>query len=246
LKKPIIFREFQFQQQPTNDMTTLIYRILIIVTALGLSAACAPLPTTPTSNNLAVEMRRLQSSMHSQQQTVQDLSRQVAELKNQLQQQAQEIARFSKPQRQMQTGYQPTRTPQGPGVGTIPTQGESSPTEVYLQAFGDYASGRYQTATHGFETFLQRFPNNSYASNAQFWLSDCYFNQQQYALAIPEFERVLNDYPSAPKSPDALLKIAIAQLQLGATDEARQAVDTLSRRYPKSTATQKAQELAIP
>ena len=234
-------------------MTSLIYRILIIATVLGLSTACAPLPTTPASNNLTVEMRRLQSSMNSQQQTIQNLSRQVSELESQVQQQAQEIAQLSKPRKQTQTGYQqtragyqPTRAPQGHGVGTIPTQGEGSPTEVYLQAFGDYASGRYQTATHGFETFLQRFPNNSYASNAQFWLSDCYFNQQQYALAIPEFERVLNDYPSAPKSPDALLKIAIAQLQLGATDEARQAVDTLSQRYPKSTATQKAQELAIP
>jgi len=227
-------------------MTSLIYRILIIATVLGLSTACAPLPTTPAPNNLTVEMRRLQSSMNSQQQTVQNLTRQIAKLENQVQQQAQEIAQLSKPRKQTQAGYQPTRTPQGSGVGTIPTQGEGSPTEVYLQAFGDYASGRYQTATHGFETFLQRFPNNSYASNAQFWLSDCYFNQQQYALAIPEFERVLNDYPSAPKSPDALLKIAIAQLQLGATDEARQAVDTLSQRYPKSTATQKAQELAIP
>lgn len=227
-------------------MTTLIYRILIIATVLGLSTACAPVPTTPTANNLTVEMRRLQSSMNSQQKTVQNLSRQVAELEKQVQQQTQEIAQLSKTRKQTQTSYQPTRAPQSSGVGTIPTQGAGSPTEVYLQAFGDYASGRYQAATHGFETFLQRFPNNSYASNAQFWLSDCYFNQQQYALAIQEFERVLNDYPSAPKSPDALLKIAIAKLQLGETDEARQAVDTLTRRYPKSTATQKAQELAIP
>jgi TolA-binding protein len=65
-------------------------------------------------------------------------------------------------------------------------------------------------------------------------------------LAIQEFELVLNDYPSAAKSPDALLKIAMAQLQLGATDEALQAINSLNQRYPKSTATQKAQELAIP
>ena len=105
---------------------------------------------------------------------------------NQLQRQAQEIAQLGKSRKQMQTSYQPTRVPQSPGAETISPQGEGSPTEVYLQAFGDYASGRYQIATHGFETFLQRFPNNSYASNAQFWLSDCHFNQQQYALAIQE------------------------------------------------------------
>lgn len=229
-----------------DPASNLFYRILIIATVIGLSAACAPLPTTTASNDLTLKMRQLQSSLNKQEQTVQELSYQVTELKDQLQRQAQEIGQLRQPRQQGQAGYQPLLTPQSQGARMTPVPGEGTPTEVYLQAFGDYASGRYQVAIHGFETFLQRFPNNSYASNAQFWLSDCYFNQQQYHLAVQEFERVLNDYPNAPKSPDALLKIAIAELQLGATDEARQAVDTLSRRYPKSTATQKAQELAIP
>jgi tol-pal system protein YbgF len=229
----------------TAPRSNLFYRILIIATVIGVSSACAPLPTTPVSNNLTLEMRQMQSSLNKQEQTVQGLSYQIAELKSQLQQQAREIDQLRQPRQQGQAGYQ-ALTPQSQGTRTTPAPGEGSPTEVYLQAFGNYASGRYQAAIHGFGIFLQRFPNNSYASNAQFWLGDCYFNQQQYSLAVQEFERVLNDYSSAAKSPDALLKIAIAKLQLGSTDEARQAVDTLSRRYPKSTATQKAQELAIP
>ena len=227
-------------------MITLTYRILTVATVIGLLAGCAPPPTAPTSGNLTLEMRRMHSSLDKQEQTVQKLSRQVAELETRLQRQSEELDQLRQEPQTAQAGYLPSRAPQREGVATTSIQGEGSPTEVYLQAFGDYASGRYQTAVHGFETFLQRFPNNSYASNAQFWLGDCYFNQQQYPLAIQEFERVLNEYPSAPKSPDALLKIAISQLQLGATDEARQAVDSLGQRYPKSTATQKAQELAIP
>jgi tol-pal system protein YbgF len=227
-------------------MITITYRILTVVSLLGLLAACAPPATVPASGNLTLEMRRLNSSLDNQEQTVQKLSRQVAELETRLQRQTEEIEQLRQGSQTTRAGYLSTRTPQGQAATAASIQGEGSPTEVYLQAFGDYASGRYQAAVHGFETFLQRFPNNSYASNAQFWLGDCYFNQQQYSFAIQEFERVLNDYPSAPKSPDALLKIAIAQLQLGATDEARQTVDSLSQRYPKSTATQKAQELAIP
>jgi len=227
-------------------MITLTYRILTVATVIGLLAGCAPPPTAPTSGNLTLEMRRMHSSLDKQEQTVQQLSRQVAEFETRLQRQSEELEQLRQEPQAAQAGYFPSRAPQREGVATTSIQGEGSPTEVYLQAFGDYASGRYQAAVRGFETFLQRFPNNSYASNAQFWLGDCYFNQQQYPLAIQEFERVLNEYPSAPKSPDALLKIAISQLQLGATDEARQAVDSLSQRYPKSTATQKAQELAIP
>ena len=198
----------------------------------------------PTSGNLTPEMRRLQSSLNRQEKTIQNLSHQMTEMERRLQQQTEEIARLHQTQ-PSPTYYSANRMPHPQGA-TASTEQEGSPTEVYLQAFGDYASGRYQTAIHGFETFLQRFPNNSYASNAQFWLGDCYFNQQKYPLAVQEFERVLNNYQNASKAPDALLKTAIAQLQLGSTDDARQAIDTLNQRYPKSTATQKAQELTIP
>ena len=227
-------------------MITPVYRILTVVAAFGLLVACAPPPTLPTTSNMTLEMHQLQASLNRQEQTVQNLASQMAELESRLQRQAEQIEQLNQAPQTKPAEYLPARPSQAQEMVTASLQGEGSPTEVYLQAFGDYASGHYQAAVHGFATFLQRFPNNSYASNAQFWLGDCYFNQQQYPLAIQEFKRVLNNYPSAPKSPDALLKIAIAHLQLGEKDEARQAVDTLSHRYPKSTANQKAQELAIP
>ncbi|MDT8444069.1 MAG: tol-pal system protein YbgF [Desulfuromonadales bacterium] len=217
---------------------------MTVASVLGLLTACAaPSGITP-SKNLTLEMRQLRSSLESQEQKVLNLSHQVTELEARLQRQAEEIHQLRQSPPQAQSGLLPGRTSQD--FAATPAQGEGSATEIYLQAFGDYASGRYQKAIHGFETFLRRFPNNSYSSNAQYWLGDCYFNQQQYVSAIQEFERVLNNYPSAPKSPDAHLKIALAQLQLGETVKARQTINTLNQRYPKSTAAQKAQELVIP
>jgi tol-pal system protein YbgF len=230
----------------TSTLTKLFCKILAIATVTGMLAACAPTPSAPVSRNLTVEMRRIQSSLDRQEQGLQSLASQVEQLENRLQLQAEELEQLRQSPQPSRSSYRPTSIPQSVGSVADSAQGEGSPTEVYLQAFGDYASGRYQAAIHGFETFLQRFPNNSYASNAQFWLGDCYFNQQQYSLAIMEFERILNEYPNAPKTPDALLKIAIAQLQLGDSDQARQAVNTLNQQYPKSKAAQKAQELAIP
>ncbi len=230
-----------------NPYAYLLKRCLMITAMAGLLAACAPLATMPQqSGNLTLELRRLQSTLDRQEQSIRELSGKVAELESSQQSQALEIAQLRQTRLSNQSGYQPAALPQASAPAIPHVQGEGSPTEVYLQAFGDYASGRYQAAILGFETFLQRFPNNSYASNAQFWLGDCYFNQQQYPAAIQEFERVVYDYQGAAKSPDALYKIAVAQLQLGASDQARQAVETLKRRYPKSTATQKAQELVIP
>lgn len=225
-------------------MTKLICRFMTVATVLGVLTACAAPSGVAPSKKLTLEMRQLRSSLENQEQNVLKLSHQVTELEARLQRQTEEINQLRQTPPQVQTGSLPGQTSQE--FAATPAQGEGSATEIYLQAFGDYASGRYQKAIHGFETFLRRFPNNSYSSNARFWLGDCYFNQQQYVSAIQEFERVLNNYPSAPKSPDALLNITLAQLQLGETEKARQTINTLNQRYPKSTAAQKAQELVIP
>jgi tol-pal system protein YbgF len=225
-------------------MTKLICRFMTVATVLGLLTACATPSGVAPSGNLTLEMRQLRSSLENQEQNVLMLSHQVTELEARLQRQAEEINQLRQTPSQVQSGALPDRTSQD--FAATPEQREGSATEVYLQAFGDYASGRYQQAIRGFKTFLQRFPNNSYNSNAQYWLGDCYFNQQQYVTAIQEFELLLNSYPSAPKSPDAFFKIALSQLQLGETDKARQTINTLNQRYPKSTAAQKAQELVIP
>jgi tol-pal system protein YbgF len=213
---------------------------------LGLLASCAPPPTSMQAGDRAQDTSALQTVLDKQGQELQMLSRQLIELQNRQQQQAREIEQLRQSSQTAGGADQSASLPRTSGTTAMQGQDEGSPTEVYLQAFGDYASGRYQSAVLGFETFLQRFPNNSYASNAQFWLADCYFNQQQYALAIRQFERVLSEYSGAAKNPEALYKIAIAHLQLGATDQARQTVDLLNQLYPKSKATLKAQELVIP
>jgi len=113
------------------------------------------------------------------------------------------------------------------------------PQYAYLQAFGDYAAGRYSQAITGFEAFIAANPTGEYAGNAQYWLGDCYFLQQQYALAVAEFRKVTSNYPSSTKAPEALLKSASALQTLNLHDQAREALETLSSRYPNSAAAQK-------
>jgi len=121
----------------------------------------------------------------------------------------------------------------------IPLPAGALPHEAYLRAFGDYAAGRYPQAIIGLEAFIAANPTNEYAGNAQYWLGDCYFLQQQYALAVAEFRKVMHNYPAAPKAPDALLKSASALQALNLHDQAREALETLSSRYPNSAAAQK-------
>lgn len=131
-----------------------------------------------------------------------------------------------------------------PPAGTLPPPAESaatasSPTETYLQAFADYASGRYDQAILGFETFIRQFPNNDYAANAQYWLGECYYSRQDYARAVTEFRKMVETYPQGTRAPDALLKIATALEQMNEPGQAERALQLLRSRYPDSPAAKK-------
>ncbi len=228
-----------------------------IVLAVVLSAGCAPLPQPPssqgTSANHTVEVRRMQSTLSSQERSLQELNQQVVDLNTRVDLQQKELDQLRSQINQTrqseaagQTGAVPPDGRRSEQLSQLATQIEGTPTDIYLRAFGDYANSRFASAILGFQTFLQNFPNNSYASNAQFWMADSYLKQQQLPTAIEEFNKMLQLYPRAAKAADALLKIATAQQQLGNPQRARETLEILYRQYPESSAAKKATQLNLP
>ncbi len=131
-------------------------------------------------------------------------------------------------------------SPSFPSAAQPPAaEGKSSPTEVYQKAFADYASGRYPQAVQGFESFIRLFPDSGFAGNAQYWLGESYFSQQEYGRAIAAFQKVVERHPQGGKAPDALYKMALAHQKINQADRAREALRMLKERYPESSAAQK-------
>ena len=134
-------------------------------------------------------------------------------------------------------------TPPGEKAVTVPPAAvgapPGSPTEIYLQAFADYASGRFEPAIAGFEAFLRHYPNNDYAGNAQYWLGECYYSRQEYGLAVATFRKTVESYPQGGKAPDALLKMATALRQMNEVSQAEEALRLLRSRYPDTPAARK-------
>ena len=246
-----------FQTDLTMRLTDSCKLLCPAAILLALLAGCAPQPLPSYSQgdqpNLTVEMRRMQGALSSQERSLQALDQQVADLNARVELQQKELDRLHRqvtltaagtaPLQPAMSSAEMTRSTE---VSQVAAELEGTPTDIYLRAFGDYANGRYAAAILGFKSFLQNFPNNSYASNAQFWLADSYFKQQLLPAAIEEFNKLLQLYPRAPKAPDALLKIATAQLQLDKPEQARETLETLSRRHPESPAAQKAETLVLP
>ena len=111
-----------------------------------------------------------------------------------------------------------------------------SDQQAYDAAFALIETRDYSAAQTAFERFLASYPSTRLRGNAQYWLAETHYAQLQFAAALTEFQRVINDYPQSAKLPDALLKIGYCNDELGNYDAARQALLQLMRQFEGTSA----------
>ena len=58
----------------------------------------------------------------------------------------------------------------------------------------------------------------------------------KFDTALPEFRKVLEQYPQSAKLPDALLKVGYCQIELGDRNAARTSLQEVMRQFPDTTA----------
>lgn len=134
-------------------------------------------------------------------------------------------------------------TPHQETFKTMPGGGRVSqdPRAQYEEAFQLLRDGNYPRAASEFSAFLRTFPESVLASNAQYWLAECYYGQRRFQEAIDEFERVFLLYPTSTKVPASLLKIGYSHLERQDAATARSVFQQLIRTYPQSPEALKAQ-----
>jgi tol-pal system protein YbgF len=106
--------------------------------------------------------------------------------------------------------------------------------DLYKDAYETYQKGDYEGARRKFEAFLKQYPNTELSDNAQFWIGETYFAKKDYEKAILEYEKAIAKYPEGDKVPSALLKQAIAFLELGDKTNGRNLLKRVIERYPQS------------
>jgi tol-pal system protein YbgF len=95
---------------------------------------------------------------------------------------------------------------------------------------------RYEQAIPAFQTFLQNFPNSTYASNAHYWLGQLLFNKQDWDGAAEQFQALVNNYPNSTKRGDALLKLGVSEFERSNVARAQQLWEQVVAQYPDSSA----------
>lgn len=107
--------------------------------------------------------------------------------------------------------------------------------ESYRQAIMLVGGGKQAEARKAFEGVYEADPNGDLADNALFWIGETYFTQKDYTNAVRYYNRVVSDYSTQNKAPDALFKIAIAQERTGDLALARRTLQQVIERYPYSS-----------
>ncbi|MCP4187718.1 MAG: tol-pal system protein YbgF [Gammaproteobacteria bacterium] len=107
---------------------------------------------------------------------------------------------------------------------------------AYQAAFDTLKEGRYKKAKAEFKRFLKKYPDSSFAGNAQYWLGEANYVTRNFEQGIIEFELVLSRYPSSTKVPDAMLKLGYTYYEKKQYNKAKIMLSELRKRYPKVTA----------
>jgi tol-pal system protein YbgF len=137
---------------------------------------------------------------------------------------------------QLPVGTQQAAAPAtaGGAAGTLPS---GSPQDQYNYAFGLLRQANYPAAEQALRSFIQRYPNDPLAGNAQYWLGETYYVRKDYSNAAAVFAEGYQKYPKGGKAADNLLKLGMALGQLGQKADACRAFARLDRDFPTAPAT---------
>jgi len=129
-----------------------------------------------------------------------------------------------------------TAAPAAGGEGGAQQGQAATEDALYRDAYNFYKKGNTTASRSKFQEFLDKYPKSNLASNARFWMGECYFKEEKFRQAVLEYDKVINDYPESNKVPDAYLKMGMAFLKLGAKSDAKLVFDKLVKDYPTTDA----------
>lgn len=132
---------------------------------------------------------------------------------------------------------------------SVPRGTASSADLLYSNGVRDVNGKKYDLASLEFTNYLKYYGTTDLASDAQFYLGEIYFAQQQYAQAIEAYKRVIDNYPNSLKLASAHLKKGLALISFGEKSSGVSELLLVLKTYPgtdeERLAKAKLQEIGI-
>lgn len=170
---------------------------------------------------------------------LQSLKEEVSQLRGLVEEQAHELSRLKQLQMDnyLDLDKRVSALSGHPNSDAVATTDESSSTEttsvsrgggnnlgeaeLYTAAYDLLKQRQIDSAITGFQDYLTRFPNGSYAGNSYYWLGEIYLLKNELPQARDWFSKLLEKFPNDRKIPDAKFKLGKVYHQLGDTAKAK-------------------------
>jgi outer membrane protein assembly factor BamD len=134
-----------------------------------------------------------------------------------------------------------------------PPVGMPDAEDQFLLAQEKYDDRKFEEARLEFQKLIWNYPGSDYIDDAQYYLAECYRNQEDYPTAIVEYGRLLHNYSQSPFAPAAQYHLAQcyyeqslpASLDQNFTEKAIQELQIFLEEYPQSELTSQAEDLLL-
>lgn len=126
--------------------------------------------------------------------------------------------------------------PMGGMNGMQPASASSGPPAsadvLYSNALRDINGKHYDLATQEFQDYLKYYGETDLASNAQFYLGEVAFMQNQFQVALDAYNKVIENYPRSFKTATARMRKGFCLAELGQKASAVRELRNVVRMYP--------------
>jgi tol-pal system protein YbgF len=128
------------------------------------------------------------------------------------------------------------RNPGGSGPMAAVVPQADNPRDSFDVGYGHFQRRDYAAAEQTFKDFVQRYPGDRMAPEANYWLAESLFQRQRYQDAAEAYLVVTTKFEKAPRAPDALLRLGQSLAALGQKEMACASFAEIGRKYPNSSA----------
>lgn len=134
----------------------------------------------------------------------------------------------------------PAGAPTTPAVANVGTP--ASPRAEFDQALGLYKGKQYDDAEKGFSAFIQKNPKSRLAADATYFLGESYAQRGRTREAAEQYLKVVKEYGSSNRAPDALLHLGMSVRSMGSQykEQACATFNKVTSDYPNAPAYVKA------
>jgi tol-pal system protein YbgF len=105
---------------------------------------------------------------------------------------------------------------------------------LWKEAQRRLTEGQRDDARRFLRSFIQRFPDDARAPQAQLQVGMSFVQELKYSNAAAEFSNLIQRFPRAAEVPEAMWQLAEAFVALKFCSDAKSMYQDLAKRYPKS------------